>query len=398
MDTDDLLGWRDEFPILADSTYLISNSLGAMPRAVFGEMQHYAETWATRGVRAWADGWWELPITVAETCIAPLLNAQPGTVSMHGNISLIQALLISCFDFSGERNRIVIPELEFPSVRYVYEQLAVPRGAELIVVPSSDGMTHDTERFLAAIDERTLLVPVSHVLFKSAFIMDADAIIRRAHEVGAKVILDGYQSVGTVPVDVQALGVDFFVGGVLKWLCGGPGGCFLYVRPDLIPTLSPGVTGWQAHRRPFAFEGEMDLRDDAFRFLNGTPPIPSLHAVQPGPKLIQQVGMAAIRAKSMRQTARLLDLADANGFPTHTPRDPDRRGGTVAFDVPHGYEVSRELLRREVIVDYRPGAGIRVSPHFYTADGELDHAIAQIRDILDTRAYEAHTVRTSLVS
>jgi kynureninase len=273
--------------------------------------------------------------------------------------------------------------LDFPSVRYVYDALAARLGARIVVVPSDDAVGIDTERVLAAIDERTRLVAISHVLFRSAFIMDVDAICRRAHEMGALVSLDAFHSVGVIPVDVRQSGVDFLAGGVLKWLCGGPGGAFLYVAPHVRDALAPALTGWQAHARPFAFEPEMDYAHDAFRWLNGTPAIPALYAAIEGPRCVRRAGLEAIRAKSIRQTSRLIALADERGYRVTAPRDPERRGGTVAFDVPHAYEVSRALLARDIIVDYRPDAGIRVAPHFYTSDEEIEGVVGAIGEILD---------------
>jgi len=394
---DDLLAWRCEFPILDTSVYLISNSLGAMPRRVQESLNAYADTWATRGVRAWGDSWWEMPVRVGDL-LGPILGCGPGEVSFHQNVTLAEAVVLSCFDFKGPRRKIVYTSMEFPSVMYLY-QAQVPRGAEVSVVPSSDGITIDLERLLSAIDERTLLVPVSHVLFKSAFIMDAHAIVRRAREVGAYVILDVYQSAGTVPISVEELGADFVIGGCLKWLCGGPGAAFLYVRPDLRRKLQPVLTGWMAHQDSFAFETEdIRYREDAFRFLNGTPHIPCLYAARPGLEIIGQIGVEAIRRKSLRQIGRLEALAREEGFAVTAPLDPQQRGGTLAVDLPHAYEVSRELIRRNILVDYRPGAGIRISPHFYTSDAELETAIKQIREIVETRAYERHSGARSYVT
>jgi kynureninase len=309
--------------------------------------------------------------------LGSLLGAPPGTISMHQNVTVAEAVVLSCFDFDGPRRRIVYPELEFPSVRYLYQALR-GRGAELVVVPSRDGITVELEELLAAIDERTLLVPVSHVIYKSAFVQDAAAIAGRAARVGAHVVLDAYQSAGTVPVDLTTLGVSFAVGGSIKWLCGGPGAGFLYVRPDLLPRLEPRLTGWMAHRRPFAFEPELDRREDAYRFLNGTPSIPNLYVARVGYRILREVGIAAVREKSLRQTGRLLGLADDLGLPVRTPREPDRRGGTVSIDVPRGLEVARELNRRDVVVDYRPGAGVRLSPHFYSTDEECEDAVREL--------------------
>jgi kynureninase len=288
--------------------------------------------------------------------------------------------------------------LDFPSVRYAVDALAPRLGAEVVVVESDDGIGIDEDRLCAAIDERTALVAISHVLFKSAYILDTVRICRHSHDMGALVSLDAFHSVGVLPVDVLETGADFLSGGVLKWLCGGPGGCFLYSSPAATESLAPALTGWQAHARPFAFEPEMEFTDGAFRWLGGTPVIPALYAATEGPRIVREAGPAAIREKSRRQTARLVELADERGFALHAPRDPKRRGGTVAFAVPHGYEVSQELLARDIIVDSRPGAGIRVAPHFYTRDEELDAAVAAIDDILATGAWTRHQGRRSVVT
>jgi kynureninase len=395
--TDPLLRWREEFPILTTSNYLVSNSLGAMPRAVYTKLQEYADTWATRGVRAWSEGWWDLNAAVGER-IGALLNAPPGTVSVHQNIALAMGTLLSAFDLNGPRNKIVVEGGIFPSVYYLLREM-LPPGAELHMVPSADGITIDEAQIIAAIDERTLLVPISHVLFRSAYIVDVEPIIARAHEVGALVILDAYHACGIIPVDVRRLEVDFYLGGVLKWMCGGPGGAFLYARPDHLRTLRPKLTGWMAHRRPFAFEVDaIDFRDDAFRFLNGTPAIPSLYAIQPGVDIIAQVGVKAIREKSVRQTARLAMLAEAHGWPISTPRAPEQRGGTVTVNPPHAYEVSRALLARDIVIDYRQGAGIRISPHFYNTDDEIEACMAAIAEILETGAWQQHTTARTFVT
>jgi kynureninase len=395
--TDPLLALRPEFPILERTNYLVSNSLGAMPRGVPARLAEYAEEWAVHGVRAWARGWWELPAAVGDG-LAPLLGAAPGTVVMVPNVTLAQATVVSALAYRPPRNRIVMTALDFPSVRYAVDALAPRLGAEVVVVGSEDGIGVDEDRLCAAIDERTALVAISHVLFKSAYILDVERICRHAHEAGALVSLDAFHSVGVMPVDVAGMGADFLSGGVLKWLCGGPGGCFLYASPGVTDRMAPALTGWQAHARPFAFEPEMDFAEGAFRWLGGTPVIPALYAATEGPRLVCAAGPAAIRRKSERQTARLVELADERGFPVHAPRDPARRGGTVAFDVPNGYEVSQELLARAILVDYRPGAGIRVAPHFYTRDEELDMAVAEIDDILATGAWTRHAGRRPVVT
>ena len=391
---DELLKWRGEFPILERTTYMISNSLGAMPRGVYDEMRSYADAWGGRGVRAWEEGWWEMAVNVGDK-IASLIGAGRGEISLHQNVTLIQAVISSCFDFRGPRNKVVLTDLEFPSIQYFYHEQR-RNGARIDLVPSGDSVRFDLGKFLDSIDETTLLVPISQVLFRSAYIVDARAIIEKAHRVGAHVILDLFQAAGTIPTDVRGLGADFACGGVLKWLCGGPGVGYLYVREDLRLKLQPAIAGWLAHQRPFAFEtGAIDAREDSFRYLNGTPHIPALYACQPGLDIVNEAGIGAIRQKSMRMTARLFEAAKAHGWRVNTPESPGERAGTVSVDCPHAAEVCRELLAREVLVDYRPKAGVRLSPHFYNREEECDLAIAQIADILETRAWEKHAVALS---
>ena len=399
--TDELLAWRREFPILEKTVYLISHSLGAMPRATYERMHEYADVWATRGVRAWAEGWWEMPLTVGDE-VGRVIGADAGTTVMHQNVSVCQALILSCFDADSratpggvKRNKIVYSELEFPSVKYVHEAHARDGRFRIEKVKSDDGITVSLERMLAAIDEETLLVPVSHVLFKSAFLQDAHAITERAHEVGALVVLDTYQSAGTVPFSVKNLDVDFATGGSVKWLCGGPGAGYLYVAPRLHDTLEPKITGWMAHEAPFSFEAApISYASGIARFLHGSPAIPALYAARSGYEIINEIGVERIRAKSVRQTTRLIEMLEAEGFHVTSPRDPARRGGTVTVAVEHAAAVTKELIRREIIVDYRPGAGIRISPHFYTKDEELEIIVRELRAITDTRSYAAHEAAT----
>jgi kynureninase len=333
--------------------------------------------------------------------IAPLLGASPGGVAMLPNVTTAVAVLISALDFSGRRNRIVMIDGEFPSLRYVADGLGRRLGAEIVAVPSprGDGLSADEGRIADAIDDRTALVAISHVLFKSAFVLEVEAIAQMCRRVGALLVLDAYQSVGTLPVSVEALGLDVLVGGVLKWLCGGPGGAFLYVRPDRRKSLAPTLTGWMAHPSPFDFEPPpMRYRDDAFRFLLGTPAIPALYAAREGPRIVAAAGIEAIREKSLRQTSRLIALAEARGLRCSTPRDPSRRGGTAAVDFDNALEVSRELNARDVVVDYRPGVGIRMSPHFYTEDRELETAFEAIDEIRATAAWRRWQGRPPLVT
>ena len=385
--SDDLLKWRSEFPILDKTVYLISHSLGAMPKATFDQLHEYAELWATRGVRAWAEGWWEMPVTLGDE-LARVIGADPGTIAMHQNVSVCQSLILSCFEPTPQRNKIVYSELNFPSVMYVYEAHARDGKLRIETVKSDDGMTVPLERMLAAIDETTLLVPFSHVLFKSAFLQDAKAIVDRAHEVGAMVVLDTYQSAGTIPFSVKELNVDFATGGSVKWLCGGPGAGYLYVRPDLQSKLEPKTTGWMAHEAPFSFDTKLRYASNITRFLHGSPAIPALYAARSGYRVINEIGVERIREKSVRQTNYLINLAEEAGFEVTSPKNAAQRGGTVTVAHEHAGAMTKELLRREFIVDYRPGAGIRISPHFYTKDEELELVIEEMKKIAASDAYQ----------
>ena len=375
-----IMAMRSEFPILETCTYLVSHSLGAMPRRASEYLQRFADEWSTRGVRAWSEGWWEIGRTTGDL-LTPVLGVPKGTISMHQNVTVAQAIVASCHTYDSPRRRIVLSDLEFPSNMYLFEGFR-RYGAEIVYVPSDDGIRTNLERLLDAIDERTVLVPLSLVLFKSACIQDAAAIVEKAHRVGARVILDVYQAAGTLPMNLEALGVDFAVGGSVKWLCGGPGAGYLYVRPDLAREIEPGIAGWAAHRRPFDFAiGPIEYADAPERFQSGTPNVPSLYSCRAGYEIVAEIGVERIRAISLALTRRLMDRARALGFRLNTPARDDERGGTVVIDVPNGAAVADELLRRQVIVDYRPGAGIRMAPHFYNTTDEIDHAMDVLEEI-----------------
>ncbi len=376
----DLLDYRPEFPILEHTTYLINHSLAAMPRKAEERLAEYARMWSERGIRSWREGWWTMPMTVGDQ-IGRIVGAPAGSTVMHQNVAIAEAVVLSCFlPIDPGRNRVVYERGNFPSVRYLYQ--AHP---DLDVV-----VCEDDAAIVDAIDERTLLVPISHVLFKSAEIQDVEPIVRRAHEVGAHVILDCYQSAGIVPLDVTALDVDFAVGGSVKWLCGGPGNGWLYVRPDLAERLEPTYTGWQAHETPFGFEEEMRYASGAARFLTGTPNVPAHYAGTAGYDLIEEIGVDRIRANSLRQTQLLVELADRAGFEIRSPRSPERRGGAVIVNVPEFAAVHKELTERQILCDFRPDAGIRLGPHYYNTDDEIRFVVEQVGEILETGAYERH--------
>jgi kynureninase len=379
---DPLLMWRSEFPILEETTYMISHSLGPMPRRVEKVMQEFTGTWATRGIRAWEEGWWMMPITCGDL-IGSIIGAPKGRVVMHQNVSICQSIVISCFDWGGKRNKLITDGLNFPSNDYIYHGLE-RQGAEIVSVSSLDGLTIPLERVLDAIDERTQLVSISHVAFRSSYLQDLEVITKRAHTVGALIVADLYQSAGIVPLDVTALNLDFATGGSVKWLLGGPGAGYLYVRPDLDLKLRPAATGWAAHAHPFEFaNGPIDYAPDIRRFLNGTPNVPAMYSAKSGYEIVHEIGVDVIRAKSQRQTQRLISLAQDAGMTVNSPLNPEVRGGAVILDVPNGREVTAELGRRQILVDYRPGAGVRIAPHFYTSDDEIDHTIHELHSIID---------------
>jgi kynureninase len=376
--------WRGEFPILETCTYLVSHSLGAMPRRTSAALQEFADTWSSRGVRAWHEGWWELGRTTGDL-LAPILGVERGTISMHQNVSVTMGIIASCFTYDGPRRKIVLTDLEFPTNMYLFEGFR-RYGAEIVYVPSEGSTRTNLDRLLEAIDEHTVLVPLSLVLFRSSYIQNARAVIEKAHGVGAHVILDVYQAAGTIPLEIAALAADFAVGGSVKWLCGGPGAGYLYVRPDLARSLEPGLIGWAAHAEPFAFAtGPVVYADGIERFQSGTPNVPALYAARSGYEIVAEVGVPAIRETSLRLTRRIMDHATRQGYRLNTPDADGERGGAVIVDVPGGDIVSAELIRRNVIVDYRPGAGIRIAPHFYNTDADIDRAMAILDDIVQSQ-------------
>jgi len=401
-DNDPLLKYRSCFPILSRTKYLVSHSLGAMPEATRDALNEYADLWATRGVRAWGDRWWMMSVEIGDI-IAPIIGAPQGSVVMLPNVTTAEAVVLTSFDYQGKRNRVVTVDGEFPSVRYIYDGLAKRLGAEMVVIPhDATGLGFDLDRLLAAIDERTQLVPLAHILFESSYMVDVEAIAKRCREVGATLVLDVFQSAGIVPIDLRKWDVPIAVGGVLKWLCGGPGGSFLYVDPELRPKLEPSFTGWMAHANPFGFEPPpMRFRDDALRFALGTPPVPALYAAREGPKILAEAGadgMKAIRTKSLRQTQRLIDLADARGFALRTPREDIRRGGSISMMIPNAKDVAAELNAEDIVCDYRPASGVRFSPHFYTTDEEIESAFETVDEILRTERWTKQKDRGGIVT
>jgi kynureninase len=377
----DVARWRHEFPIVESCTYLVSHSLGAMPRRTAQYLHEFADAWSSRGVRAWHEGWWEIGRETGNI-LAPILGVEKNTISMHQNVTVAQGIVASCFSYDGPRRKIVMSDLEFPSNHYLFEGFR-RYGAEIAYVRSSDPIRLDVQAFVDAIDERTALVPLSLVLFKSAHITDVRAVIEKAHRVGALVVVDAYQGAGTVPMDLAGWGADFAVGGSVKWLCGGPGAGYLYVRPDLAETLKPAFIGWAAHESPFEFAtGPVRYAGNPERFQSGTPNVPSIYSARAGYEIVASIGVPAIRARSLALTRRIIDAAQKAGYRLNTPLDDRERGGSVIIDVPNAASAADALIARGVIVDYRPGAGIRMAPHFYNTEAEIDHAMATLADLV----------------
>jgi kynureninase len=350
-----------------------------MPRGVEEALRQYAQIWKARGIRAWEESWMAVPAEVAAV-VEHLIGAEAGSVSLHPNVTLAHATVLSAIDFAPPRNRLVCTDEDFPSILYLIEGLA-RRGVEVVRVPARGGRRIDEADVAAAIDERTAVVAVSHVLFRTSQLLDLAPIVRRAREAGALTLVDAYQAVGTVPVDVRALGVDLLAGGSVKWLCGGPGTAFLYAAPRVASRLEPALTGWFAHERPFDFDpGPMRWDAGPRRFWGGTPGIASFVAARPGFETVARIGVEAIRAKSLRLTRRMIDWADEFGWRLGSPRDDARRGGTVCLDVPEAERVCQALLAADVLLDHRPGVGLRLAPHFYTREDEVDAVMKRVRD------------------
>jgi kynureninase len=380
--SDELLRWRAEFPALEKSIYMVSHSLGAMPRRTVEHLREFTDLWVNRGINAWEN--WLPVVDRATERIGRVIGAPAGTMGMFTNVSQIQAVIASCLDYDGPRKKVVFSSLNFPTVSYVWHEER-RRGAEVVVVPSEDGIHAPMEQLLAAIDERTLIVPISHVLFRSSAIKDVPAIVKRAKEVGAMVLLDCYQSTGTVPVDVTALGVDFACGGSVKWLCGGPGAAYLYVRPDRIPQFRPRNTGWFGHEKPFAFTmPEQRFASSVWRYMAGTPAVAALYQARAGAEIVAEIGVEQIRKKSLRQTDTIIARCDRAGWKINTPRAAAERGGSVCFDFDGSDRVAKALNATGFLCDWRPQSGIRMSPHFYTTDEEVERFLGEVERLKGT--------------
>ena len=375
---------RNEFPTLVSGIHLLSHSLGPMPRAARESMIAYCDAWEHHTSEdAWATSWWTLSRHVGDR-IARILGGEAGSVQIQPNTSIALATVASCFDFkSGARNKVITTALDFPSMEYFWDgQRQI--GARIEVVPSADGVSVPLEEILDAIDTETCLVALSHTSYRSSWRVNARAIVERAHAKGALVLLDVYQSAGVVQLDAADWNVDILIGGTIKWLCGGPSCGYLYVRPDLQRDLRPRLTGWVAHDSPFDFaHAPMRYAKSVRRFAQGTPSIPALYSAIPGLEIIEAVGVAEIAAESQRRTELMIDFASERGWTVNTPREKSQRGGSVMIGVDDAQATAERLAERKVFVDWRPGAGLRISPHFFNTDEEIEEALNILSELIE---------------
>jgi kynureninase len=373
-----LLEYRKHFPALEECVHFISHSLGCVPAKAADDLAEFADLWRTKSITAWGD--WLPEVDRAAARIAKIISAPAGTVIMHQNVSTVMSVLASCVDFTEKRNKVVYESLMFPTVSYVW-QAEKRRGADCVVVPAKGNLV-DADAICAAIDERTLFVPIQHVVFATGQIQDVKKIVARANEVGAHVILDAYQSIGAVPLDVVDLGVSFATGGSVKYVCGGPGAAWLYVRKDLIEQFAPRVTGWFGNEAPFAFTmPEQSYADTVWRYMGGTPAVSALYQSRAGQTLIGEIGVRRIREKSLVMTQKCIDWVDELGMTLNSPRPSEVRGGSVVFDFVGSADVCRELNRRKFYCDHRPNAGIRIAPHYYSKPEEVDLFFNELKKI-----------------
>jgi len=380
----DLALIRKEFPILERCVYLISNSLGAVPEKALENLKKFYQMWAEEGVSAWQKEWWDLSREVGNQ-VAYFLGAREDEVTMASNATHCHWVVLSTKFLAQDerRKKIVMTDHDFPSMVYAVSKISDFRGWKLEIVKSNGNPAINVEDILKRIDEETLFVATSHVYFKSAYIQNIKQISARAREVGALTLIDGYHAPGIIPVDVKQLDVDFYIGGCLKWLCGGPGNAFLYVRPELSENLQPQLTGWFAHRDPFLFVQEMEYARGGQKFMSGTPPVPCLYTASAGLDVLRKIGIPGIRNKSLSLTEVIINKAKERGYRLFTPEENNLRGGSVSISLPHVFPVKQALEKRDVKVDFRKGQNkepdvIRVGPHFYTKDEEIDILFKEI--------------------
>lgn len=376
---------RARFAGLDRNTWLVSHSMGAPPHAAREALERYHAEWADGGPEGAWPGWLDQARAIGDG-IGAIIGAAPGTVALAPNVSVLQSALASSLDFRDAKgkNEVVYEALQFPSLAYVWTAWE-RAGAKTVRVPTDDNRTIPTERICAAITDRTAVVVLSHAYYQSGVLIDVPSIVARAKQVGALVVLDAYQTTGVVPYDVRQLDLDIVVGGSHKWLCGGPGCGWIYIRPELRTRFEPMVTGWFAHREPFAFEPPpIDYAKDQLRWATGTPTIPGYLVAKPGHDIIREIGVPAIRAHNIKLTTKLTEAALERGWQVNTPIKAEERTGWVGINVPNAEHILHQLIERRIYVDHRPGCGLRVSAHLYTTEAEMDHFIATMEDLTKT--------------
>ncbi|MFC2168959.1 aminotransferase class V-fold PLP-dependent enzyme [Acidobacteriota bacterium] len=400
----DLEDVRNEFPILDKCVYLISNSLGAVPKKTEKNLQQFYLHWAKLGASAWEKRWWDLSSEVSNK-IALLIGAKKNEVTMMPNATIAHWVVLSTrfHDKIKKKNKIVMTDHDFPSSLYAAFKISEFSGWDIDIVKSNGNPAISVKQILDHIDEKTLFVVTSHVYFKSAYIQDIRRIAKHAHQVGALTLIDGYHAPGSIPVNVKKLDVDFYVGGCLKWLCGGPGNAFIYIKQELKKLLQPQLTGWFAHKSPFAFSMEMEYAEDSYKFMSGTPPIPCLYAALEGLRIIQKIGLPQIRKKSLYQTQMIFEKAQERGFQLYSVKEQNYRGGAVSINLPHAFQVKQAVEDRKIKVDFRKGKDsepdvIRVGPHFYTQNEEIDIFFKEIDEIYRSKTFKKYPDKSKRVT
>ena len=393
-DTKDFKSLRGLFPILQKCVYLNSNSLGAVPTQVAEDLMLYYMTWAEKGVKAWREIWWDMPLRIGRQ-LSSFLGAEGGTMAMMPSASVAHWVALSTqFDKrGGSRNKILMTDHDFPSSIYAVSEIARFMDWDVELIPSRGRPGIEVDAIVEKLDEKTLIVATSHVYFKSGYIQDIARVSEKARCVGAISLIDGYHAPGSIPVSLKELGVDFYIGGCLKWLCGGPGNAFLFVREDLHTKIEPRLTGWFAHEKPFAFSLDMTYTDGPYRFMSGTPAVPSLYTASAGLDILSRIGISQIRQKSAVFTKKILDEAQKRGWRLYTPKEAGLRGGSVSLALSHGYQIKQALAEQGIIIDYRQGEGqepdiIRIGPHFYNTDEEIDIFFRTLDNIYSSGDYK----------
>ncbi len=376
----DLSAYRNEFPVLNQRTYLISASLGPLSVRSRRLAEEHLDLWQRLGPE---ELWGEHGLPRLERCrrqFAELIGADPSEIAIVPSVSSGLSSLATCLDFE-KRPKVVLTDMDFPTNHYVW-RAHERRGAKLDVVPSPDRIRVEAGDVVDRIDDQTPIVNVNRVLFESSWIMDLPPIIEAAHDNGAYVVVDDFHGAGVVPIDVHELGIDFLLAGVLKWLCGGQGLAFLYCRRDLIEKLDPLVVGWFGTMEPFNFDRSgLRLRGDAGRFETGTYALPQAWTASGGLEIILEVGVEAIRKRSQELTSYVVDKAQEAGLELLSPGHAERRGGLVRMRVPGGMEGAKRILRqlfdRDVVLDQR-GDALRISPHFFNTEDEIDRCFEEL--------------------